>query len=187
MSSNETKKQGKTIKEQAETYGDFDRYEMINHVRYDLKPSPTVNHQKLITHLLQSLYQTCQPNGVILVAPIDVFFDEGNVFQPDIVFISNENAGIIKEARIEGAPDLVAEILSPSTGMNDKVRKKEQYERFGVKEYWIVDPVHLLIEQFVLENGKYHLQAVLGDGDMLTSEQISCISIDVKKLFDAIR
>ncbi|GIM44734.1 hypothetical protein DNHGIG_02830 [Collibacillus ludicampi] len=74
---------------------------MIDYVRYELKPSPTVKHQKLLIELCQRLYASCYPNGVLLTPPLDVYFDEGNLFQPDLIFITDENAKIIKEARIE--------------------------------------------------------------------------------------
>ena len=117
---------------------------------------------------------------------MDVHLDEGNIFQPDLIFISNENRHIIKE-RIEGAPDLVAEILSPSTSSNDKIHKKAQYERFGVKEYWIVDPVHLIIDQFVLVNHKYQLHATYDELNTLTSARFTCISVDLNLLFKDIK
>ncbi|GIM44733.1 hypothetical protein DNHGIG_02820 [Collibacillus ludicampi] len=73
--------------------------------------------------------------------------------------------------------------MSPSTSVNDKIRKKAQYERFGVKEYWVVDPVHLLVDQFVLEEGKYLLHATFGDGDTLISEPFLCVCIDLGEVF----
>ena len=161
-----------------------ERYEIINNVRFDLKPAPTVNHQRLVGDLHHMMKTTCNQNGVILVSPIDVYLDEENRFQPDLVFISNENQDIIKEVRIEGAPDLVAEVLSLSTSANDKILKKDQYERFGVKEYWIVDPVHLTLDQFVLENGKYQLYKTYATEGTLTSPILSCIKIDMHKLFE---
>jgi Uma2 family endonuclease len=181
------KKKGEKVQEQSVPYEEFDRTEIIAGIKYELKPSPTVNHQKLVTQLSKLLYDTCQPNGVILVAPLDVYFDEDNRSQPDVIFITNENSGIIKKARIEGAPDLVAEILSPSTGINDKIRKKEQYETFGIKEYWIVDPVHFTVDQFVLHEGKYKLNAVYGGKDVITSDLFSCVSVDMKELFRDIK
>jgi Uma2 family endonuclease len=197
MNDKHGKQRSEAVKEQMESYdelngtehGSFieERYEIIDNIRYDLKPSPTVKHQKLVANLYQALYQTCHDSGVILFAPIDVYLNEENIFQPDLVFISNENEQIIKESRIEGAPDLVAEILSPSTSKNDKIRKKAQYERFGVKEYWIADPIHFIIDQFVLDHGQFRLQATFGDGDTISSDLFSCISVDLGDLFDQLR
>lgn len=191
--SKKPKDQSNAVKEHIEHYGEQDnpfieeRYEIINGIKYDLKPSPTVNHQILVVHLWQSLYSTCHNNGVILVAPIDVYLDEDNTFQPDLIYIANENERIIKEARIEGAPDLVAEVLSPSTSQNDKIHKKAQYEKFGVKEYWVADPVHFTIDQFILYDGRFQLRATYGDGDTLTSERFSCVAVDLDEIFNRIR
>lgn len=186
MSQDKAKKKKSIIKEQTESYGDFDRREIIDYIEYELKPSPTFTHQQLVTRLWNLIYMTCHLAGEIIVAPMDVHLDEGNVFQPDLIFISNENRHIIKE-RIEGVPDLVVEILSPSTSSNDKIHKKAQYERFGVKEYWIVDPVHLIIDQFVLVNHKYQLHATYDELGAVTSELFSCISVDLNVLFKDIK
>ncbi|MFC4617583.1 Uma2 family endonuclease [Camelliibacillus cellulosilyticus] len=181
--SNDEKKKHDVIKEQEIGYDEFERFEIIGGVRYELKPAPTVNHQLLLGHLYHMFYSSCQLNGVVLISPLDVYFDEDNLFQPDLVFISNENLTIIKEKRIEGAPDLVAEILSPSTSINDKIRKKKQYERFGVKEYWIIDPVHLLVDQLIRNDGSYELYATYGNDMVIHSPFFSCIAVHTDKLF----
>jgi Uma2 family endonuclease len=160
-----------------------ERYEIIEGIRYDLKPAPTVTHQRLLGALHIMMYQTCHTNGVILFSPLDVHLDEDNQFQPDLVFILHQNASIIKEKRIEGAPDLVAEVLSPSTSHNDKIRKKRQYERHEVKEYWLIDPVHRTVDQFILEQQKFVLFETYGITGRLTSPQFSCIEIDMSQLF----
>jgi Uma2 family endonuclease len=183
----------KQVKEQSEPYPDNntdpsralidEQFEIINGIRYDLKPSPTVKHQFLVTKIWNALYNTCHSNGILLVAPIDVYLDEKNTFQPDVIFISNENLSIIQDDRIYGAPDLVVEILSPSTGKRDKTTKKETYGSFGVKEYWIVDPIHQTIDQFLLNNQTYNLHATLIPGDMMRSPLFSCINIDIDTVF----
>src|SRR5690348_5516421 len=117
-------KTGKVIKEQQEVYDPFDRYEIIDGIRYDLKPSPIASHQTLIGGLHLALHHDCHPNGVILIAPMDVYLNEDNIIQPDIIYILNENTQIIKKKRIEGVPDLLVEVLSPSTASRDKIRKK---------------------------------------------------------------
>ncbi|MCC2685952.1 MAG: hypothetical protein K0R75_2851 [Paenibacillaceae bacterium] len=178
---NESKGSG-LIKEEPASYIE-DRYEIIEGIRYDFLSSPSINHQKLITELWRVVDDTCHSSGTILIAPLDVYLDDDNHFQPDLIYISHENSHIMKPARVEGVPDLVAEILSPSTGTNDKVRKKRQFERFGVKEYWIVDPIHRIIDQYVLEQEKLVLNATYGAGDRLISPCFACISIDLDKLF----
>lgn len=159
------------------------RYEIIEGVRYELKPAPTVPHQHIIGEMHIMLYQSCRPNGVILFSPLDVYLDEDNQFQPDLVFIAAHNAAIIRHKRIEGAPDLVAEVLSPSTSHNDKIRKKRQYERFGVSEYWVIDPVHRTLDQFISEQGKFVLHRTYGAEGSLSSPIMSCVSIDLSRLF----
>lgn len=175
------------IKEEREGYEDFDRFEIIDYVRYELKPAPSINHQELAGNLYFYLKKSCSVDGIVLISPIDVYLDEGNTFQPDLVFIKSDNMAIIKDDRIEGAPNLVIEILSPSTSANDKIRKKIQYERFGVEEYWIVDPVHRTVDQFQLQSGHFILHATYGDQMTLTSELFPCIHLTMDELFKSFR
>ncbi|WP_199616428.1 Uma2 family endonuclease [Paenibacillus alkalitolerans] len=159
-----------------------ERFEIIDGVRYECQPSPTLKHQLLVTQLSNALHSACQLDGMIVVAPMDVHLDEQNIVQPDVIYVSNENSHILK-TRIEGAPDLLVEILSPSTGEHDKVRKKALYERFSIKEYWIVDPHHKTIDQFVLQEGKYVLEQTFGSSGTLISSRFPCVSIELRKLF----
>lgn len=155
-----------------------------------MQAAPTIYHQQISGALYLMLYQTCHPNGTLLYAPVDVYLDEDNLFQPDLVYILHENASIIKPKRIEGIPDLVVEILSPSTSHNDKIRKKRQYERFGLKEYWIVDPVHLTLDQFILDaGGKLQLVETYDAHapSKVASPMFSCIDIDMKRVFANLR
>lgn len=189
-----TNKRQTRVREQQESYTDpyaaypliEERYEVIEGVRYDLKPAPTVHHQQLVTSIWGSLSDTCAMNGEIFVSPIDVYLNEDYQFQPDIIFITNENRSIIKKKRIEGAPDLIVEILSPSTGWKDKQKKKEAYGLFGVKEYWLVDPHLQTVDQLVLIDGELQLHQTYGHLDTLTAEQFPCISVDFEKLFGAL-
>ncbi|MFZ3589341.1 Uma2 family endonuclease [Bacillus sp. DJP31] len=178
--------------------GDFQLYdssdqddffdEIIEGVRYEMKPSPVVIHQVVSSDIQYLLKGTCKTSGVILVAPVDVYFDKDNRFIPDVVYVSNKNLDIIKKNRIEGSPDLIVEILSPSTSKNDRQRKKTVYERFKVGEYWIVDTHHYTIEQYILENSIYQLHQTYSFGDTLTSSTISCIHLPIDDVFeDAVR
>jgi Uma2 family endonuclease len=80
------------------------------------------------------------PIGKLFDAPFDVYLDEVNVFQPDLIVVLDERLGILTEAGAEGAPELVVEILLPKTRRLDLVNKKQEYARAGVKELWIIDP-----------------------------------------------
>ena len=113
-----------------------------------MSPSPERLHQEIALSIVEKLLNF-KDKGKIYYE-IDVHFDEENVLRPDIIFIKNESNKIIGEKWIEGAPDLVVEILSPSTTVKDTLVKRDIYERFGVKEYWIVDPATR--EVFVYEN-----------------------------------
>jgi len=118
-----------------------------------MAPAPTPDHQRVIGRLFRifSNFVEEQELGEVFVSPIDVHLSEHDTPQPDLVFVATERAEIVGAREIEGAPDLVAEVLSPSTGYYDLRGKKRLYERAGVKEYWIVDPVEGSVE--VYENG----------------------------------
>ena len=91
-------------------------------------------------------------------SPIDVFFDNMNALQPDILFIADENMGIIKKGKVKGSPDLIIEILSPGNRKHDTEKKKTIYEKFGVKEYFIVDPENKETITWYLTGKKYAKQ-----------------------------
>jgi Uma2 family endonuclease len=154
-------------------------------VRYDFLASPKVSHQVLSKALESALDATCYATGIILYAPLDVHFDEDNVVQPDLIYITNENMGIIQDDKIVGAPDLLVEVMSPITGIRDKTKKRILYEKFGVKEYWIVDPVHLTVDQFALKDGKLGWVATLSNEDTLASERFPCIAVNFSAVFGA--
>ena len=106
-----------------------------------MSPAPTSQHQRVSRNIFRQLDKHVESNklGEVFYAPVDVYLDEKNVYQPDILFISNERMEILQD-KVKGAPDLIVEILSPKTGKLDKTNKKDVYEQAGVKEYWIVDP-----------------------------------------------
>jgi Uma2 family endonuclease len=116
-----------------------------------MTPSPNTYHQAISRNLELVIFDHVEKNelGFAFDAPIDVYLDDNNAYQPDIIFISKENKSIIKEKGILGAPDLVIEILSPSTAYYDIKTKKIVYEKTGVKEYIIIDPINKTIETFI--------------------------------------
>ena len=120
---------------------DGNRYEAIEGDLY-VTPAPTTRHQRVSKRLLYALDRILERPGLgeVFIAPYGVEFPAtGEGVQPDIVFVSRPRREIIAEAGIAGAPDLVAEILSPSTAGRDRTIKLRLYERHGVREYWIVD------------------------------------------------
>jgi Uma2 family endonuclease len=175
--------QSKRVKEQQEYYEIDERYEIIEGVRYDFLSSPKYVHQKLLTNFHLAFHSACSAEGEILLAPMDVHFDADNVVQPDVIYIARENLSIIRDGFVFGVPDLLVEILSESTGRRDKTIKKSLYERFGVKEYWLADPIYRLVEQFVLIDGRYELTATLTEQDQLHSSTIPCLIIGLTAVF----
>jgi len=130
------------------TYDDFlnfpddgRRHEIIDgeHV---VTPSPNTKHQSVSMNLSVAIrnYLGQHPVGAVFAAPLDVVFSDLDVVEPDLIYISRERAGVLTEQHVRGAPDLVVEILSPGTRRTDEITKRKLYERFGVAEYWVVDP-----------------------------------------------
>ena len=121
--------------------------------------------------------------GYVFAAPIDVYFTDTDVVQPDLVFISNARAHIITDDNIRGAPDLVVEILSPSTEQRDRVFKRSLYARHGVKEYWLADTRRKTIEQLLLDGDDFRLAGVFGMGDTLVSPTLNGHALNVSDVF----
>lgn len=122
-----------------------------------MSPSPLTNHQVVVTDLLTDINSYCKKTKLarVFVAPYDVYLDEeANAVQPDIVVVLEENKNIIKE-HIHGVPDMIIEVLSEGNKNHDLVRKKELYERSGVKEYFIIEPESRLTMSFRIKEGKY--------------------------------
>lgn len=121
--------------------------------------------------------------GELLAAPMDVRFSDTNVLQPDVLFISNERSHIIGETNIQGAPDLIIEIASPSTEERDRGVKQELYALFGVLEYWRAYPLAQIVEVLRLGNGQFVSMGVYGLGDTLTTPLLPSLNIDVAEIF----
>lgn len=160
-------------------------FQLIN---YDLimSPSPSALHQAISARLSQiilNFLDSTNNNGVVLAAPMDVKFDDGNVFQPDVLYISAERKAELVKDRIEGAPDLVIEILSPSNAYYDLRQKKDTYQKFGVKEYIIIDPIALNFELYILKDGAYHLHQKAEKSEKLNSVLLPGLSFDLSKIF----
>jgi Uma2 family endonuclease len=131
--------------------------ELIDNVIY-MSPSPIYKHQSVLQSIFRKLCAeiTDKQKGEVIIAPFDIYLDEtGNAVQPDIVVILTGTKGLDKNGHFHGVPDLLIEILSQGNKSHDLVKKKELYERFGVKEYWAVDPETRLALGFQLKNGKY--------------------------------
>jgi len=144
----------------------IDGVHFINGQRHDLvgeesllNPAPSTYHQIVSSRLLQQLL-TIQSSdfGVVLHAPCDIQLTSDRIVQPDIIVVLNSRKSIITPTKIKGPPNLVIEILSPSSEETDCVTKREIYQAAGVEEYWIVDPLEHTVDQLVLRDGAYQSQ-----------------------------
>ena len=119
----------------------------------------------------------------MLVAPLDVALSDTLVVQPDVVFISHDRSGIVTRRGLSGAPDLVAEVLSPSTAYYDLTLKRDAYEAHGVDEYWIVDPERETVTVLAREDGLYRTHADLRGEGRAASALLDGFAVEVASLF----
>ncbi|MBX2969167.1 MAG: Uma2 family endonuclease [Cyclobacteriaceae bacterium] len=124
-----------------------------------MSPSPLAYHQKTLQKIFRRLSENIEDTGIgeIFIAPFDVYLDEQqNAVQPDIVVVLSANRSIVNpKGHIHGVPDMIIEILSHGNKDHDRVKKKALYERFGVKEYWMVDPETKATEGYSLKDSAY--------------------------------
>ncbi len=151
-----------------------------------MTPAPSIYHQIISGRLEFQMraFLSQQNLGLILDAPVDVCLGETETYQPDILFISKERMEIIESARINGAPDLVVEIISPSTAYYDLRKKFKIYERYGVKEYWIVDPEDKSVQVFILKDGKFILDQETEGAGEVSSRILSGFTVRLISIFE---
>lgn len=132
--------------------------EVINNTLY-MSPAPNIQHQRLLSrlHTMMNTHVTENNLGECLFAPVDVYLGDRNAVQPDIIFIAKENMEIIQDNRIKAAPDLIVEALSANK-KHDLQLKKNLYETYGVKEYFIVNPANNEGITYYLNGNKFVLQ-----------------------------
>ena len=149
-----------------------------------MTPAPTPYHQIISKRLERELLKLEEKKiGEVLYAPIDVYFSETETYQPDLIFIVNERLKIIGEVKIEGAPDLVIEILSPNTAYYDLKHKMSVYEQANVREYWIVDPLEKNIEIYANKEGSFILHKKAAGKGRVDSEIFNTLKIDLGDIF----
>ncbi len=150
------------------------------------KSAPAPLHQEISRNLLFALetYNRSTQKGSLFCAPLDVYLDEYNKPQPDIIFISKEKSGIITHDGIMGVPDMIIEIISPTSIIRDRIEKKNLYERMAVQEYWLVDPQYEAIEIYTLQNNRYELfsAATTLEGEF-KSALFDGLSININDIF----
>ena len=158
------------------------RHEIIDGEHY-VNPAPNLSHQTILARIAVALFQHVETHrlGHVWFAPVDVCLTDHDIVQPDAIFISNAGATIIGDKNIQGAPDLVIEVLSESNRRYDVRIKYELYERAGVREYWIVDPDELAVRVFRREGGTFQRIEI---GDAITTPLLPGLTLPLSAIFE---
>ena len=166
---------------------DGKRHEIIDGDHY-VTPAPRTKHQRISANLTVALVSFVKGRGMglVLAAPTDVILSDNNVVQPDLLFVSTARSSIITEDNIRGAPDLVVEIISETTRKKDEVTKRKLYERFGVQEYWVMDPELETVKIFRRTQQGYGRAVELSKeaNDSLTTELLAGFDFPLTEIFD---
>ncbi|MEW6238810.1 MAG: Uma2 family endonuclease [Candidatus Omnitrophota bacterium] len=162
---------------------DEERWELIDGFPYDMTPAPFINHQILVGNFLFIISNALKNKPCkVLPAPLDVVLSEWDVVQPDVLVVCDKKK--ITEKNIQGAPDLVIEILSPSTAKKDRWEKKNLYEKFGVREYLLADPDGKFVERFCLgEDGRFDRGEAFDKAGEITLKSLPEIVINLNEIF----
>ena len=165
--------------------GDNGTYELIAGVPVR-RPGHVSQHQLASAHIFYPLSVFIKKNdlGVFYTAPLDVVFNQENALMPDLFFISKQREYIIDpEGVVEGVPDMVIEIIMPCTARYDRGDKKDLYERFQVKEYWIADPNNKSIEVYNLKKGRYKLVSYAAIEGAIESVVLPGLDLKLEDIF----
>ena len=131
--------------------------------RLIVSPSPSALHQTVIARLVRILQQAEETaDGLMFVSPMDVVLSDDTILQPDLLYIAKQRRSIVGQ-RVEGSPDLVIEVLSPGASRRDKTEKLDLYAKYGVAEYWIVDPESRDFEFLLLNESRYTVEQPTGN------------------------
>jgi Uma2 family endonuclease len=165
------------------TWPDDERWEIIDGRAYNMTPAPSVRHQQILGNLYVQLRNALHGRGCFIgMAPTDVVLSEHDVVQPDLFVVCDRKK--ITERNIQGAPDIVVEVLSPSTAKKDRWEKKLLYERSGVFEYLLLDPEGQFLERYVLEeDGRFDRGEILGPHETMVLKFMEGISIPLQEVF----
>ena len=172
-----------TYREYALLPDDGRRHELIEG-EFCVTPAPSPLHQQVSGRLYLELAAQLKRSAMVLYAPLDVILNNTTVAQPDIVVLRKGRRNLVSKRGIEGPPDLVVEILSPGNRAQDEVLKRAVYARFGIPEYWIVDPEQGFITVFRAEQGAYSLSSRFDRSTTLTSSEFPELKIALAPIFD---
>jgi Uma2 family endonuclease len=160
------------------------RYEILEG-ELTVTPSPSRSHQEFAANLLVVLkpFVTARGLGQVFIAPFDVILERTSVVVPDLLFVGRERLEIVTERGVEGAPDLIVEILSPGTARRDRREKAQLYARHGVRHYWLADPDARALETLELDGGRYRETARLTGDARFTSMLFPGLEISLSSLW----
>ncbi|MBK5276382.1 MAG: Uma2 family endonuclease [Desulfuromonadales bacterium] len=160
-----------------------ERWQIIDGQAYCMTAAPNIRHQKITGNFYRIIGNALAGKPCVpFVAPTDVVFDDYNIVQPDVLVVCDTNK--ITDANIQGAPDLVIEVVSPSNSYMDKKMKLELYERFAVPEYLLVDPVGDLVERNHLVDGKYGRAEIFSWHESLPLLSLVGLDINLWEIFE---
>ncbi|QTH41094.1 Uma2 family endonuclease [Cohnella sp. LGH] len=165
---------------------DGNRYEISDGVLELMSPSPTPLHQLLSGQIMLKLNASCRNEFIIVTAPLDVILSDTEVRQPDLMMTHLSRTHIISNRGINGAPDLVVEITSKHSLKRDKLTKRNVYAKYGVREYWIVDPSNFTLEQYELLDDYYELVDVYSGEETIRSRTAPCVSFSMDELVSSL-
>jgi Uma2 family endonuclease len=160
------------------------RYEILDGELY-VVPAPNIRHQRISRRMLVALNAHIEEKGLgeVFDAPCDVVFSDENIAQPDLLFVRRERLGLLTEANLAAAPDLAVEILSPGTRQKDLAIKRKIYARFGVREYWIVDPDANTVEVLVWRKSGYAMAGIYREAEHLVSPLLPELVLPLDRVF----
>jgi Uma2 family endonuclease len=175
------------------TYEDFvlfpddgKRHELIAGEHY-VTASPNMRHQQISMNLTLMIgsWLEAHPQGRLFYAPFDVVFSKFDVVEPDVLYVSNERSNVLSAANVQGAPDLVIEIGSPSTRQRDETIKRRLYERSHVPEYWIVDPDIEVVRVYQRSGDSFARPIELSHetDDVLTTDLLPGLELPLTRIF----
>lgn len=177
-----------TYEHYLELPNDGRRYEIIEGELY-VSPAPTTKHQNVSISLASRLFEHVRRGrlGRVLTAPCDVVLDQPSVVQPDILYVSRERRNIITGPNIQGAPDLVVEIISPSSTKTDRETKRDLYAKHGVRHYWLAEPFEEWVRAYELgADGFYELVAEAHGSQHFSAPPFPDLAIPLAELWDDI-
>lgn len=159
------------------------RHEIIDGEHY-VTPSPVTRHQRIAGNLYYFIraYLENHPIGEVFMAPFDVLLSNFDIVVPDLVYVSRGRAHLITSKNLQGAADLVIEILSPSTRRRDERLKRDLYERVGVEEYWVVDPERDVIEVYRSARGEFSKAVQYAPGQVFSTPLLPGLELPVNSI-----